>query len=64
MAHEKFHYKILKEVMTKAEELGVVLPFASDTRSLAEPLKVGNLVLPNRLGIAPMAAALRIGHVC
>ncbi len=57
MAHEKFHYKSLADVQAKAEELGVLLPFASDTHILAEPLKVGNLVFPNRLGIAPMEGA-------
>lgn len=57
MAHEKFHYKSLNEVQQKANELGITLPFAEDTRILAEPLKVGNITFPNRLGIAPMEGA-------
>lgn len=57
MAHEKFHYKSLEGVMAAAGELNLHLPFAKDTKVLAEPLKVRNLYLPNRLGIAPMEGA-------
>lgn len=57
MAHEKFHYKTLEEVLTAAKVLQVHLPFAKDTTILAEPVKVRNLCLPNRLGIAPMEGA-------
>ena len=57
MAHEKFHYRSLEEVTAAAEALNLHLPFAKDTKVLAEPLKVRNLCLPNRLGIAPMEGA-------
>ena len=57
MVHEKFHYKSLEEVQRKASELGITLPFAADTKILAEPLKVRNITFPNRLGIAPMEGA-------
>ncbi len=57
MAHERFHYKSLDEVQAKAQELGLHLPFAADTRALAAPLKVRNITLPNRLGVAPMEGA-------
>ena len=57
MAHEKFHYKNLEEIMATAEGMKLHLPFAKNTRILAEPLKVKNIVLPNRLGIAPMEGA-------
>ena len=57
MAHEKFHYKTLEEVKEKAAQLGVYLPFAKDTKVLAQPLTVRNVTLPNRLGIAPMEGA-------
>lgn len=57
MAHERFHYKSLEEVQQKASELGSPLPFAADTKILAEPLKVRNITFPNRLGIAPMEGA-------
>lgn len=57
MAHERFHYKSLEEVEQKASELGLTLPFAENTKILAEPLKVRNITFPNRLGIAPMEGA-------
>lgn len=57
MAHEKFHYKTLEEVLKKAAELNLALPFAKDTKILATPLKFGNVTLPNRMGIAPMEGA-------
>lgn len=54
---EKFHYRTLEELKQRASELGVSLPFAQDTKVLAEPVKVRNLEFPNRLGIAPMEGA-------
>lgn len=57
MAHERFYYKSLEEVKQKASELGLTLPFAENTKILAEPLKVRNITFPNRLGIAPMEGA-------
>lgn len=57
MAHERFHYKSLEEVKQKASELGLTLPFAENTKILAEPLKVRDITFPNRLGIAPMEGA-------
>ena len=47
MQHEKFTYKSLDELKAKAESLKVHLPF----------LAFGNVVLKNRLGIAPMEGA-------
>lgn len=52
--HERFHYRSLEEVVRKASELGVYLPFAKNTEALASPIKAGGHILPNRLGIAPM----------
>lgn len=57
MPHEKFHYKTLEELKSRAAGLGVALPFAADTRILAEPLKAGGFTLNNRLGVAPMEGA-------
>ena len=54
---EKFHYRTLEELKNRASELGVSLPFAEDTKVLAEPVRVRNLVFPNRMGIAPMEGA-------
>lgn len=57
MQHEKFTYKSLDELKAKAESLKVHLPFLEDISVLAKPLVFGNVVLKNRLGIAPMEGA-------
>ena len=57
MQHERFHYKTLEDVKAKADELGVMLPFAADTHALTEPLKVQGVTFHNRMGIAPMEGA-------
>ena len=57
MQHERFHYKTLEDVQAKAAELGVYLPFASDTHVLAESVNVGKVSFHNRMGIAPMEGA-------
>ena len=55
--HERFNYKSLEELKTKAAALGAYLPFSEDTSMLSEPLKIGRFCLPNRLGTAPMEGA-------
>lgn len=57
MQHEKFTYKSLDELKAKAESLKVHLPFSENISVLAKPLAFGNVVLKNRLGIAPMEGA-------
>lgn len=57
MSHEKFNYKSLEDIRTKADELGVHLPFAEGTSVLKEKLTFGSVTLQNRLGIAPMEGA-------
>ena len=57
MAHEKFHYGCLEDLINKLNELDLCLPFAEDTGILAAPLKVRHITMPNRLGIAPMEGA-------
>ena len=57
MEHERFHYKSVEEIQKRAEELGVHLPFADDTKVLGESLKVRDITLTNRMGIAPMEGA-------
>ena len=51
MAHEKFHYKNIEQVIEAAKVLNLHLPFAKDTKILAQPMKIRNIVLPNRLGV-------------
>lgn len=55
--HETFHYKTMEQLQAKLAELNISLPFANDTSVLAQPLKFGNVILPNRLGVAPMEGA-------
>ncbi len=55
--HEKFHYKNERELLGRARELGVHIPMAADTKVLGRKLRVRNVTLPNRLGIAPMEGA-------
>lgn len=57
MLHERFHYKSIEELQEKANELKIHLPMAIDTHVLKTPVKFGNVVLENRLGIAPMEGA-------
>ena len=57
MQHERFHYKTLEDVKSKASELGVTLPFAETTQVLTEPLTVQGVTFQNRMGIAPMEGA-------
>ena len=57
MQHERFHYKTLEELRAKEQELRIQLPLAQDASALTRPLDIGNRVLPNRMGIAPMEGA-------
>ena len=57
MQHERFHYKSLEDVMSKARELGIELPFAADTGALARPLVAAGVTFRSRLGVAPMEGA-------
>ncbi len=59
MSYERFHYKSLSDVQEKASELGLSLPFASDTKMLATPVSIPgtSVTLANRMGIAPMEGA-------
>lgn len=51
---EKFHYKTIEELKEKADELNIHLPMAENTNILKEKIQFDNVVLQNRLGIAPM----------
>ncbi|MFI3169571.1 MAG: flavin oxidoreductase/NADH oxidase [Faecalibacterium sp.] len=57
MPHERFSYRSLEDVKTKAADLGIVLSLAADTKVLAQPLKVKEITIANRLGTAPMEGA-------
>lgn len=55
--HEKFSYRTLEDLQNKTEELGITLPFSSDTAVLKESITLRSVTLPNRMGIAPMEGA-------
>ena len=57
MAHVKFHYKTLEDIKAECQGLGIEIPFAQNTDALKRSIKIGNRVVPNRLGIAPMEGA-------
>lgn len=57
MVHEKFMYRSVEEIQKKADELGVHLPFARDTKALLGELAFGGRILKNRMGAAPMEGA-------
>ena len=55
--HEKFTYKSLEAVKEKAAELNIHLPFGENTDILKDKIQFDNIVLENRMGIAPMEGA-------
>ncbi|QAT48787.1 flavin oxidoreductase/NADH oxidase [Caproiciproducens sp. NJN-50] len=57
MKHRTFHYRSLEELRQTCEALDLSLPFCEDLSVLKSPCRFGNVVLPNRLGIAPMEGA-------
>ena len=54
MKFEKFHYKSLEEIRSRAEELGVAIPLSENLQALAQPMEFGNHKTANRLAIQPM----------
>ena len=54
---ERFHYGDLAELKKRASELNAYLPFAEDTGILKTGIRIGDHILCNRLGTAPMEGA-------
>lgn len=52
--HEAFKFKSSGELMQRAAELGLDLPFQEEVDPLFEPIIVGNGMAPNRLAVQPM----------
>jgi 2,4-dienoyl-CoA reductase-like NADH-dependent reductase (Old Yellow Enzyme family) len=52
--HERFKYKNKEELLNKAKQLGLDLPFDDDISILLSPLTVESHVIPNRIVIQPM----------
>ena len=52
--HERFRYKTKEELLKKAKDLGLNLPFSDDISPLLEPVSFNGFSLPNRLVVQPM----------
>lgn len=52
--HEVFRYKNSNELIEKAIDLGVDLPFHVSIDPLLKPIKIGTKIIPNRMAIQPM----------
>jgi 2,4-dienoyl-CoA reductase (NADPH2) len=52
--HERFHFKSVSELIAKARELGLDLPWSDSTDVLMQPAVIHGLTIPNRLTVQPM----------
>jgi 2,4-dienoyl-CoA reductase (NADPH2) len=52
--HERFRFKNKEELISKAIQLGLELPFTEDISSLLSPVTIGDQKILNRLVIQPM----------
>lgn len=52
--HEPFAFKSSEELLKKAEELGVQLPFQDSIETLLKPFTIGSKQIPNRMVVQPM----------
>jgi 2,4-dienoyl-CoA reductase-like NADH-dependent reductase (Old Yellow Enzyme family) len=55
--HERFAFKSRDELLAKAGELGLDIPFSDDISVLLEPATAAGRRLPNRLAVLPMECA-------
>ena len=54
MKHERFRFKTLDQIRSRADDLGLDLEFDDDLAPLAQPVEVGGCEIPNALAIHPM----------
>jgi len=52
--HERFRYKTKEELIKKAEDMGLNLPFSDDISPLLNPASFAGFSVPNRLVVQPM----------
>jgi len=52
--HERFSYKTKDELLKKAQDLGLELPFSDDISPLLQPAVLEQFVVANRLVVQPM----------
>jgi len=56
-AHERFAFRTRDELLARARDLGLVLPFADDLEPLVGTVQVAGRTLANRFAVLPMEAA-------
>lgn len=54
MEQRKFDYKTIEDLKADIEKAGVNLPLSDNLEVLKKPVKIGDKVVPNSLGIHPM----------
>jgi len=54
MAHEKFRFRSLEDLVSRADALGLDLPISDDLSPLARRVSIGGKMTPNALAIHPM----------
>ncbi len=54
MSHETFRYRSKEDLIAKALELDINLPFQESITPLLEPIQIGSKVVPNRIAVHPM----------
>lgn len=52
--HERFRYKTKDELLNKALDLGLELPFSDEISPLLQPVEIEGFIVPNRLVVQPM----------
>lgn len=52
--HEKFRYKSAFDLIAKAKELGIDLPWSDSIESLMQPVVIEGVRIPNRITVQPM----------
>lgn len=52
--HERFHYASLDELKSDIRRQALEIPVAASTKALLQPLQIGPVLLPNRMGVHPM----------
>lgn len=55
--HERFAFKSPGELLAKAGELGLDIPFSDDISGLLEPVTIAGRRVPNRLAVLPIEGA-------
>ena len=52
--HETFKFKNSDDLLSKAQELGIDLPFQESIEPLFQPIAIGSKTVSNRIAVQPM----------